>query len=83
MEEPKLSGLNDGSILIDWKDEGVALVLHCGDYGKARAWAKLLATAPYLMNSLLTVLNNKEHMDLINTLRLKGILRELKKGLGK
>jgi len=29
------------------------------------------------------VLNNKEHMDLINTLRLKGILRELKKGLGK
>jgi len=83
VDQPKILQRKDGNLLLNWEQEGVLVAVGCADPAKRLAWAKLLATAPYVMNTLLAFLDGKESTDEINKLTLRGMLRSTKTGMGK
>jgi hypothetical protein len=56
MEAPKLKGLHDGGIFVDWEGEGVSLLLHARTPEQARTWAKLMATAPIIVETAINLI---------------------------
>lgn len=84
MDSPsRMVQLKSGAVFMDWKQEGVALLLQSPNSRKLRAWAKLMALAPVLLETAVRnirtdTIQPKHQIDLLQwKSELQALLKEM------
>jgi hypothetical protein len=81
MEVPEISSTKDGLVVLRWKAQGIQITLHAEQDELLKPWSKLLATAPFSLETILNLIRKctEEHIANVAMLKLKAEIQKLQK----